>query len=133
MRLSEVIVSAGAIGTPQLLQLSGIGDPAALQKVGVTPTVNLPDVGKNLQDHTVLPNVWSINATFTPDDYARNATALAQTLQQWEDTRTGQFATPPATQIGWFRLPDHSPIFGTFQDPSAGKTSPHYEFIFAVS
>jgi choline dehydrogenase-like flavoprotein len=49
----EVIVSAGAIGSPQLLQLSGIGDPAALSDVGVTPVVAAPNVGKHLQDHLV--------------------------------------------------------------------------------
>ncbi|KAI9432750.1 aryl-alcohol-oxidase from pleurotus Eryingii [Lactarius indigo] len=127
----EVILSAGAIATPQLLQISGIGDPTVLRKVGIEPLVNLPDVGKNLQDHTILPNVWAINASFTPDDYARNATALAEATQQWETTRAGQFASPPAAQIGWFRLPDNSSIFKTEADPSAGPTSPHYEFIFA--
>ncbi|KAH9177980.1 aryl-alcohol-oxidase from pleurotus Eryingii [Lactarius sanguifluus] len=128
----EVILSAGAVSTPQLLQLSGIGDPTVLRKVGIEPLVNLPDVGKNLQDHTILPNVWAINASFTPDDYARNATALAEATQQWETTRTGQLASPPAAQIGWFRLPDNSSIFKTETDPSAGPTSPHYEFVFAV-
>ncbi|KAI0270475.1 aryl-alcohol-oxidase from pleurotus Eryingii [Gloeopeniophorella convolvens] len=127
----EVIVSAGTIATPQLLQLSGIGDPAALGKLGIPSLVDLPDVGKNLQDHTVLPNVWTINANFTPDDYARDPALLAQTLAQWATNRTGQFATPPAAQIGWFRVPDNASIFETEQDPSAGPTSPHYEFIFA--
>jgi hypothetical protein len=86
--------------------------------------VNLPDVGKNLQDHTVLPNVWAINASFTPDDYARNATVLEEVTEQWVNTRTGQFATLPAAQIGWFRLPDNSSIFKTEADPSAVPTSP---------
>ena len=47
----EVIVACGAYGSPQLLQLSGIGDAAALQAVGVAPLLDLPAVGKNLQDH----------------------------------------------------------------------------------
>jgi choline dehydrogenase-like flavoprotein len=47
----EVILAAGAIGSPQLLQLSGIGDPADLQAVGVKPVHDLPGVGANLQDH----------------------------------------------------------------------------------
>ncbi len=47
----EVIVAGGAFGTPQLLMLSGVGDSAALQKVGVTPVHHLPGVGANLQDH----------------------------------------------------------------------------------
>ena len=47
----EVILASGAINTPQLLQLSGIGDPADLEAAGVRPRHDLPGVGKNLQDH----------------------------------------------------------------------------------
>jgi choline dehydrogenase len=47
----EVIISAGAINSPQLLQLSGIGDPGQLAAVGVTPRHELPAVGANLNDH----------------------------------------------------------------------------------
>ncbi len=47
----EVILSGGAINSPQLLQLSGIGDPGWLRAAGVSPVVDLPGVGRNLQDH----------------------------------------------------------------------------------
>lgn len=47
----EVILSGGAINSPQLLQLSGIGDAEWLREAGVTPQVDLPGVGRNLQDH----------------------------------------------------------------------------------
>jgi 4-pyridoxate dehydrogenase len=47
----EVILSGGSINSPQLLMLSGIGDPAELQRHGITPQVALPGVGQNLQDH----------------------------------------------------------------------------------
>ena len=47
----EVILCGGAFNTPQLMQLSGIGAPDALRAAGVTPTVELPGVGQNLQDH----------------------------------------------------------------------------------
>jgi choline dehydrogenase len=47
----EVIVACGAYGSPQLLQLSGVGDAAALQSVGIAPLLDLAAVGKNLQDH----------------------------------------------------------------------------------
>lgn len=47
----EVIVSCGAYGSPQLLQLSGIGDPALLRQHGIAPVVDLPAVGRNLHDH----------------------------------------------------------------------------------
>ena len=63
----EVVLCAGSINTPQILQLSGIGDPAHLRSVGVQPQVDLPDVGRNLSDHYTarvvcrLKNIRSIN------------------------------------------------------------------------
>lgn len=50
----EVILSAGAIQSPQLLMLSGIGDSTHLKEVGINPIVNLYGVGKNLQDHIAM-------------------------------------------------------------------------------
>lgn len=47
----EVILCGGAINTPQLLQLSGVGDSTHLKSLGITPVVDLPGVGENLQDH----------------------------------------------------------------------------------
>jgi choline dehydrogenase-like flavoprotein len=47
----EVIVACGAYGSPQLLQLSGVGDAAALESLGVAPLLDLPAVGRNLHDH----------------------------------------------------------------------------------
>jgi choline dehydrogenase len=49
----EVILSAGAIGSPHLLQLSGVGDPAVLQKAGIAVHHALPGVGRNFQDHYI--------------------------------------------------------------------------------
>jgi choline dehydrogenase len=51
IRASEVILSGGAINTPQLLQLSGVGDPAELEPFGVKPVHEVRGVGDNLQDH----------------------------------------------------------------------------------
>jgi choline dehydrogenase len=49
----EVILAAGAIMTPALLQLSGVGDPAVLNPLGIQTVINLPTVGKNLQERTM--------------------------------------------------------------------------------
>jgi choline dehydrogenase-like flavoprotein len=54
----EVIVAAGAVQSPALLQLSGIGDSAKLTALGITPVINLPGVGKNLQDQTMSNIGW---------------------------------------------------------------------------
>ena len=48
----EVIVSGGAINSPQILELSGIGSPTVLQKAGIEVLVDNPNVGENLNDHT---------------------------------------------------------------------------------
>ncbi|KAH9170729.1 alcohol oxidase [Lactarius sanguifluus] len=128
---NEVILSAGAVNTPQLLMLSGIGDNAQLSKFSIKTIVNSPMVGQNLQDHVVLPNVWSVNATFTYDDVFRNASIAQAYLAQWTANKTGPFATTPNEEIGWFRLPASDTIFRTVLDPSSGPRSPHYEFIFA--
>ena len=54
----EVILSAGAIGSPQLLLLSGIGPRQELEAAGVACLVDAPDVGKHLQDHAMCPLVY---------------------------------------------------------------------------
>ena len=56
----ETILTAGAIGTPHLLELSGVGDPAALGKIGVPVTHALRGVGANLQDHLQLRTIFRI-------------------------------------------------------------------------
>ncbi|CDO78283.1 GMC oxidoreductase [Trametes cinnabarina] len=50
----EVIVSAGALKTPQILELSGIGNPMVLRKLGIPTKVDLPGVGSNVQEHTLV-------------------------------------------------------------------------------
>ena len=47
----EIILSAGAVQSPQLLQLSGIGEARCLQQFGIPVVRDLPEVGRNLQDH----------------------------------------------------------------------------------
>ncbi len=57
----EVILSAGAIGSPQILQLSGIGPGALLQSLGIEVVKNLDGVGANLQDHLQIRTVYEVN------------------------------------------------------------------------
>jgi choline dehydrogenase len=56
-----VVMAAGAIGTPQLLQLSGIGASAWLQQHGITPRHELPGVGENLQDHLQIRAIFGVS------------------------------------------------------------------------
>ncbi|RLP24849.1 GMC family oxidoreductase N-terminal domain-containing protein [Mesorhizobium sp. YM1C-6-2] len=67
----EVIVSSGAIGSPKLLMLSGIGPADHLKSVGVKPVHDLPGVGRNLQDHLDLFVIAECSGDFTYDNYAK--------------------------------------------------------------
>ena len=64
----EVILSAGAISSPQILQLSGIGDEKHLTKLGVNVVHNNPAVGKNLQDHLQVRMVFKTNTRTLNDE-----------------------------------------------------------------
>ncbi|KAI0759148.1 aryl-alcohol-oxidase from pleurotus Eryingii [Irpex lacteus] len=125
----EVLVAAGAVKTPQLLLLSGIGDSATLNKFGIKQIVNAPAVGKNLQDHPLVTSSYTVNSTNTLDRLVFDPTFAAQQLQQWQSGHTGELGLPAANQIAWNRLPSSSDLFKTAKDPSAGPTSAHHEFI----
>jgi len=62
----EVILSAGAIKTPQILEFSGIGNPEILAKIGVTPNVDLPSVGENVQEHIFTAHAFELK---NPENY----------------------------------------------------------------
>ncbi len=66
---SEVLLTAGAIGAPKLLMLSGIGDAEHLRKIGVDVVHHLPGVGQNLQDHFGVDIVAELNGHYSLDKY----------------------------------------------------------------
>lgn len=65
----EIILSAGTFNSPQLLMLSGIGDKNALRKLDIKAIVELPSVGKNMSDHTLLSSVWHVISNNTFQDH----------------------------------------------------------------
>ncbi|RXW18332.1 hypothetical protein EST38_g7523 [Candolleomyces aberdarensis] len=128
----EVIVSAGVVETPVLLQKSGLGDAAELQAAGITVRLNIPAVGKNFIEHPGVPLSWSVNTTLTDDEIDRNTNNLFdQELQQWQNSRTGRLAQTSLTHIMYGRIPSNHSIFQTVADPSGGPNAPHYELIVA--
>ena len=78
----EVVVSAGTINSPQLLELSGIGQPDRLRDLGIEVRHALPGVGENLRDHYAPRTRWAIGAKgITYNDTARGLGLVAQALR----------------------------------------------------
>src|SRR2546423_2898937 len=77
----EVILSAGAIGSPHLLQISGIGDPEHLGRVGVPVIHELRGVGKNMQDHYVCRMTYPIHGARTANERARGLPLAAEIVR----------------------------------------------------
>ena len=97
----ELILSAGAIGSVQILQLSGIGDGAKLQACGVTPQHALPGVGSNLQDHLQIRAVYKVRGTKTLNRIAATWWGKAGIGLQYLLTRSGPMSMSPS-QLGAF-------------------------------
>ncbi|KAF9005525.1 pyranose dehydrogenase [Cyathus striatus] len=122
----EIILSAGIIGTPQLLLNSGIGDKDELKALGVKPVLHLPDVGKNLSNHLILDASWISNTT--GNDLVQNATLLTESLVEWNRSKTGPLVAPSSSQMGGIRLPSNSSVFINHTDPTFGPNTPHIYF-----
>ena len=88
---SEIIVSAGAYGSPQLLMLSGIGNAAELREVGVAPVHELPGVGRELADHPVVINEYDLIGEQGLTRYLRADRAALAALR-WFASGSGPFA-----------------------------------------
>jgi choline dehydrogenase len=77
----EVILSAGAIGSPHILQLSGVGDPEHLQKIGVPVRHALRGVGQNLQDHYIVRMTHRVTDLPTVNERSRGLPLAAEVLR----------------------------------------------------
>lgn len=128
----EVVLSAGSVSTAQILQLSGIGDKAALDPLGIPTIVNNPSVGRNMSDHALVPNVFSVNGTETFDELFRTPETVNNNIAEWQATKKGPLAGGVANHLGFLRLPSSASIFKTTPDPAAGPKSSHWEFIISV-
>lgn len=94
----EVILSAGAIGSPQLLLLSGIGPGAELREAGVEVRHDLPGVGRNLQDHPFVTIMWEV----TGEDTLYGADK-PKALAEWLLRRSGKLTSTVAEVVAFVR------------------------------
>ncbi|KAJ9609393.1 hypothetical protein H2200_005720 [Cladophialophora chaetospira] len=129
----EIILSAGVIGTPALLQLSGIGGGNFLRSLQIEPLVELSDVGRGMQDHPLVPMYFHVNSNQTFDHVFGNVSVLAALEAQWNASHTGILTNSPGNTQGFMRIPANSSIFEKFGDPSSGTNAAHLELIFVYS
>jgi choline dehydrogenase len=98
---SEVVMAAGAVGTPQVLQLSGIGPGALLQKHGISVQHELPGVGENLQDHLQIRAVFEVQGVKTLNTMANTWWGKGLIGLEYLLRRSGPMSMAPS-QLGMF-------------------------------
>jgi len=101
----EVILSAGSIGSPQILQLSGIGPAALLQKHGIAVQHDAPGVGSNLQDHLQIRTVFKVQGVTTLNTQANSLWGKAAIGLEYALKRSGPMSMAPS-QLGAFTRSD---------------------------
>jgi choline dehydrogenase len=101
----EVALSAGSIGSAQILQLSGIGAGKDLKQVGVDVTHDLPGVGANLQDHLQIRSVYKVKNAKTLNTLANSWWGKAKIGLEYALSRSGPMSMAPS-QLGAFTKSD---------------------------
>jgi choline dehydrogenase len=97
----EIVLSAGAVASPQLLQLSGIGDSSFLQGQGIDVVQHLPGVGENLQDHLQLRPIYRVQGVRTLNEDYRSLVKKAHMALEYALFRRGPLTMAPS-QLGAF-------------------------------
>jgi choline dehydrogenase len=100
----EVIVSAGAFQSPQLLMVSGVGPQATLQKYGIPVVKDLPGVGQGMEDHILGGPSYKVSVTTTSSLFTNPAFA-AQQVQSYLTSNTGMLTGVGADALSWELLP----------------------------
>ena len=135
----EVILSAGAIQSPQLLQLSGVGPANFLRDLGIPVVRDVPGVGENLQDHLQLRAMYKVTKPITTNDELNSLIGRFKIGLKWMLFRKGPLAVG-INQGGMFskvlpesRTPDIQFHFSTLSsDQAGGATHPWSGCTFSV-
>lgn len=101
----EIILSAGAINSPKILELSGVGNPAVLKEAGASLLHDLPGVGENLQDHLQIRTVFRIEGARTLNQLYHNLFSRTAMGLEYALRRSGPLSMAPS-QLGIFAKSD---------------------------
>ncbi|MCZ6641718.1 MAG: GMC family oxidoreductase N-terminal domain-containing protein [Gammaproteobacteria bacterium] len=101
----EILLAAGAIGSPQILQLSGVGPGGLLQRHGIEVIHELPGVGENLHDHLQVRSVYKVENTVTLNQRANSLIGRIAMGIEYFVFKTGPLTMPPS-QLGAFAKSD---------------------------
>ncbi|MEN9437562.1 MAG: hypothetical protein RIR09_2217 [Pseudomonadota bacterium] len=102
---AEVLLCAGAVGSPHILELSGLGQAQRLQALGVPVLQDLPGVGENLQDHLQIRTVFTVQNTRTLNTRSHSLWGKAKIALEYALHRTGPMSMAPS-QLGAFTRSD---------------------------
>ncbi len=111
---AEVLLAGGAINSPQLLQLSGIGPAARLQQNGIDVAHDLPGVGENLQDHLQLRLAYKVQGVRTLNEWYHTWWGKLQMATQFALLRRGPLTMAPS-QLGAFARSDDTQTTANLQ------------------
>jgi choline dehydrogenase len=103
----ETILAAGSIGSPQILQLSGVGPAALLSSRGIAPVHDLAGVGENLHDHLQIRMQYKVRNTVTLNDRVNSIFGKAVMAAEYALFKTGPLTMPPS-QLGAFSRTDEA-------------------------
>lgn len=113
--LGEVILAAGAIGSPQIMMLSGLGSGQDLTGHGITPHLDIPGVGANLQDHLQIRSAFRIEGASTLNEMQSSLFGKAKIAFDYLLKRSGPMSMAPSQ-------------FGIFMKSDLGYETPNIEF-----
>ncbi|CZR64279.1 related to choline dehydrogenase [Phialocephala subalpina] len=90
---AEIILAAGAVQSPQILELSGVGDRERLEKLGIKSVVDNPNVGENLQDHPLLGFAYEVQDGIPTAEMIKQPGVLGWAVNEWATKGAGPLTT----------------------------------------
>jgi choline dehydrogenase len=129
----EVILSAGAVQSPQLLMVSGVGPQSTLQQHNISTIIDRPGVGSNMWDHVLFPVMYEVD--LETQQGLVNTTFANEAAIQYNKNATGILTNPGSDYLGWEKLPEKNfaALSNTTQQALSAFPAdwPNFEFLLS--